>query len=315
MSNSFTQIPVWQGFESNWTYNHRLNRLGSFIYQDSVFSTAATGTGRDSGFFSTHYMMIPESGLQHGEIHLYKRIEAREKEMVQLQIDTMIPTSFRHSIFYLNGFDIIANNDADKIQHLEFSVKSVKGDYDTTLVRIQVNLMFNCQSIECDWINNHVDYDLNLYIGYIYFANEDYISYSKQDLLNQMTEWSRKVAVGKSCTVTDHEVPQFITDIKFSLNKAHWYVAMQACIDEENNPCMNFMQYKPKMKKNAYYKPHAIWSKKSKGTADMEIRGITVSKPSHLTMEHRIFSGAIIWRGKNKTAFSRDAVRSKYLFE
>ena len=102
-----SQIPVWQGFELNWTYNHRINRLGSFIYQDSVYNTAATGLGKDSAWFNTHYLLIPKPGRQYNEFKIHQRIEAKENELIQIEIDTVIPLSFHHSIFYIQLISIL----------------------------------------------------------------------------------------------------------------------------------------------------------------------------------------------------------------
>ena len=81
-SSSWSQIPVWQGFELNWTYNHRISRIGSFMYNDSVYATAATGIGRDSGWFNTHYIQLPAENKQYHEFKIYQRIEAKENRLI-----------------------------------------------------------------------------------------------------------------------------------------------------------------------------------------------------------------------------------------
>ncbi len=306
----YSQIPVWQGFEMDWTYNHRINRLGSYIYQDSVFNTAATGLGRDSGWFNTHYLMIPKPGRQYYEFKISKRIEAKENQMIQIQIDTILPLSYHHSIFYLNGFDLIANNDADKLQYMQLGVKMVKGDFDTTYLRINISLMFNCQSIECDWLNNDVEYDFNLFIGCISFPSEDYISYVKGEIYNGTDTWTRKVNNQASILESGTEVPRFITDLKISLNKAHWYSGISMYINSNNAAGMKFEQYKKKMKRNAYYKPHGNFSKKSKGSAMYEMNGISLTHPEAVVRNAKEFKGGIVWKGNNRSAHSREAMRS-----
>jgi hypothetical protein len=307
----YSQIPVWQGFEMNWTYNHRLNRLGSFVYNDSVYATAATGIGRDSGWFNTHYMLVPETHIQYREFKVGKRIEVKENRLIQIQVDTILPIDFHHSVFFLNGFDLIANNDADKLQLLQFGVKMIKGKSDTTYLRINYSFIFNCQSIECDWVNNDVDYDLNLYIGCISFPKEDYIQYVQGEMYNGNETWTRK----KNNPTIKYEgsgtAPRFITDFKIALDKAHWYSGVSAYVDETNSVWMKFEQYKDKMKKNAYYKPHANFSKRSKGSASYQMDGISLTKPMNLTKISKEFKGSIIWKGNNKSAFSKEAIRSQ----
>lgn len=308
----FGQVPVWQGFDASWTYNHRLNRLGSYIYNDSVFNTAATGLGKDSGCFKTNYLLLDSEDLKYHELHFYKRIEASEGELVHLNIDTVLPVSYHLSIFYLNGFDFIANNDADKIQLIDIAVKMVKGNNDTTHLKIQASFIFNCQSIECDWMNNDVDYDVHLYIGGISFLNTAYISYVKTEPIDQQVTWDRKKGIKPYTTQVENGSLNFITQFKFSLNKAHWYSGI-ACGIEPNSQSMIFEQYKLKMKKNAFYKPHANFSKKSKGAGQYLLQVITLTRPTHFKFQHHYFSSTIIWKGNNKSGFLTEAIRVQSL--
>src|SRR5688572_8878017 len=232
--NTVAQIPVWQGFQMDWTYNHRISRLGSYISNNMVVNTAATGLGKDSGWFSTHYISVPETGIKYNEFEIRKNIEARENQMIQFQIDTVMSVSFHHSIFYLNGFDLIANNDADKLQLLEWSIKMVKGNNDTTFLRINLAMMFNCQSIECDWLNNDVEYTLKLYFGAITFTDQEYISYLQGEMYNAQDTWTRKLNNNSVPQGGNAATPRFITHIKFSLDKAHWYSGIHAYINESN---------------------------------------------------------------------------------
>lgn len=303
---SFGQIPVWQGFDATWTYNHRLNRLGSFIYQDSVCNAAATGLGKDSGHFNTRYLLIDDDDIKFTELHFYKRIEAKEGELIHINIDTLIPISYHLSIFYLNGFDIIANNDADKIQMIDMGVKMIKGNNDSTYLKFQASFIFNCQSIECDWMNNDVDYDLHFYVGGITFLNTAYISYIKAEPIDQHISWDRKKGAPDYVNPINAGNINFITGFKFSLNKAHWYSGMACCIKPEAE-FMRFEQYKIKMKKNAWYKPHANFSKKSKGSGHYWMQVITLSRPGNLIPVYQEYKSSVIWKGNNKSAFLPDA--------
>lgn len=308
----FSQMMAWQGFEMNWTYNHRLNRLGSFVYNDSVFNTAATGTGIDSGWFKTNYFLIPEINAKYNEFCIKTSIKGNENKFIQVEIDTVVPVSFHHSIFYLNGFDMIAKKDADKLQLLHFGVKMIKGNNDSSYIKINISLIVNCKSIECNWCNKEVDYDFNVYIGHITFTNDEYIKYVKYDMYNSTSIWTRKSLYKPSIILPSYNnLPRFITDMEIALNKEHWYSGLQASIDSANNVCMHFEQYKNNMQKNAYYKPHAFFSKKEKGNAFFNMRGIVLTTPQIINEKYGVFSGFIIWKGNNKSAFSKDAVKFK----
>jgi hypothetical protein len=285
--------------------------MGSFVFNDSVYSTAATGLGKDSAAFNTHYILINDVNKKYQELKIYQRIEAKENRLIQVQIDTTLPIDFHHSVFYLNGFDLIANNDADKLQLMQFGIKMVKGKSDTTYLRINYSFIFNCQSIECDWVNNDVDYDLNLYIGCITFTHEDYIQYLQGEMYNGNDVWTRK----KNNPPVKYEgggnSPRFISNFKIALDKAHWYSGIMAYVDPGNSVWMKFEQYKANMKKNAYYKPHGNFSKRSKGSAFYEMDGISLTRPMNLDKTSKEFKGSIIWKGNNKTAFSNEAVKSQ----
>lgn len=302
------QIPVWQGFQLDWTYNHRLNRMGSYIYQDSVFTSAATGIGKDSASFNTHYIVIPDKNIEYKEFKIERLIEAKENQLIQIQIDTILPIDYHHSIFYINGFELIALNDADKLQLMELEVKMIKGNNDTTHLRINYNFIFNCQSLECDWINNEVEYDFNLFIGCMSFSDSEYIQYVQGEMFNGNETWTRKNNNPPMKYKGGGNSPRFITDLKIALDKAHWYSGISTYVDASNDVCMKFEQYKPSMKKNAYYKPHANFSKKSKGTAFYQMNGISFNKPV-LNKETREFKGSIIWKGNNRSAYNKEAVR------
>jgi hypothetical protein len=99
--------------------------------------------------------------------------------------------------------------------------------------------------------------------------------------------------------------------LKISLDKAHWYCGISAFVDETNSTWMKFQQYRDKMKKYAYYKPHGNFSKKSKGSASYQMNGISLTKPMNLTKVSKEFKGSIIWKGNNKSAFSKDAIKSQ----
>jgi len=304
------QIPVWQGFEMNWTYNHRLNRLGSFVSDDSVYNTASAGTSIDSGWFSTHYLLVPEAGLQFQQLKISQRVEARENEIIRIQIDTVVPVSFHHSVFFLNGFDISANNDADQLQLIKFGVKMLKGNYDSTWLRINMELNFNCPGLSCDWLNNQIDYDVSLYVGGVYFANRDYISFVKGEILTATESWTRKKNTVQNKIFGNNKNVQFITDFELSLNKSHLYSGMQVFIDSNNVSVMRFEQYKDRMKKNAYYKPHGNFSVRSPGSVKYGLAGISLSYPVLQIQQHKEFKGNIIWKSNDRNPVKNKPVNN-----
>ena len=63
---------IWMGFEHEWTYNHRLNRLGDYVSQPEFdgfehpvkhYHTGATGLGWDEALFTSYYTVVKANGI------------------------------------------------------------------------------------------------------------------------------------------------------------------------------------------------------------------------------------------------------------
>ena len=65
LSQENDSIYLWQGFKHEWTYNHRINRIGNFLSEDKkeIIYTSASGLGADSTYYTSKYNLITDSGI------------------------------------------------------------------------------------------------------------------------------------------------------------------------------------------------------------------------------------------------------------
>lgn len=166
---SISQGVVWQGFHHAWRYNHRLNRLGSYVQRTDesdpgwkTVHTAASGTGPDTAQFCDLYTVVDSPDVAFEATQAKLRLEGQEatsisaSESVELSLDDEMAGLEEYAVV-LNGFDIVAESDADKLMSLSVSVSepTVPGD-GTLSFGIDVTFEGDCGTPECS--DPSVDY-------------------------------------------------------------------------------------------------------------------------------------------------------------
>lgn len=305
-STLFSQIHIWQGFSIDWTYNHRLNRLGSYIYQDTIFQSAATGIGKDSGNISTSYLKLDSDDYHFHEIKFLLKISGKEKEVITVSIDTILDFDSKKTIVFLNGFELTSLEDADKLQQIHFNITQDSVGFEKTKLVVNATTTFNCQSLECNWFQNTVNYELKVIVGFL----ESYHPISKTKIESKHSEnWTKSKQEILECQSYSNSYPIFINEFSIQLDKAQWFAAISCFINNSNEVCMQVKQYKPNMKKNAYYKPHANFSAKHHGKGFYTFTGIYAKEiAKELTTFHQ-YNSTIIWMGNNQSAISNNAIK------
>ena len=166
-TNASSAAVIWQGFQHRWGYNHRINRLGSYVEhtalsgsscQADVVHTAASGTGPDSAacteFFTT--VQADDVWFQTGSVQI--KIKTQEEalglieELVPVDLAPELAGKENYEVF-LNGFDLIADGDADKLNSFALSVGKIALDEERTALSVLIAgfLIVDCDTIECDW--------------------------------------------------------------------------------------------------------------------------------------------------------------------
>ncbi|ACV11463.1 hypothetical protein Huta_1287 [Halorhabdus utahensis DSM 12940] len=171
---------VWRGFHHAWRYNHRLNRLASYLAWTGgdweCVHAAASGTGPDTAQFCDLYTLIEDPDVAFQSVT--EPFEVTGDENVShtvsrtLTIDLESELQGRDTIeVVLNGFDIAAASDADKLQKLHLSVGEPTESADGTSLDVPVEVTFqgDCGTPECR--EDGVDYGVD--VRYLVVAGDD----------------------------------------------------------------------------------------------------------------------------------------------
>jgi hypothetical protein len=153
---------IWRGFHHAWRYNHRLNRLGSYLQRTAdtepgwkAVHTAASGTGPDTAQFCDLYTEVaaPDVAFQatQDKIHLTgdESSLVSEPATVAIDLDEALKGLDEYAVV-LNGFDIVSEADADKLMSLSISVEQPSDPSEGSLTfDATVTFSGDCGTPEC----------------------------------------------------------------------------------------------------------------------------------------------------------------------
>jgi hypothetical protein len=158
---------IWQGFHHAWTYNHRLNRLGSYVLQPQALPgcdqplavhTAASGTGGDSADFAEYATWIANAegvAFQAGMAEVVVECQRGDPEPFVIRVEDLplAPELRDRDVMtvVINGFDLIASEHAEKLLTLDLEVNDPVVVDGGEQARFQIfgNLCLDCRSSEC----------------------------------------------------------------------------------------------------------------------------------------------------------------------
>ena len=130
-------IVVWQGFHHQWTYNHRLNRVGDWIEHldragNSVHAlanhSAASGSGEDDAQWECFHTVVQARDVWFHPVRVETiRLEGREEQDQEFakEVRIPLPREMQGRQVYtvlLNGFDLCSESDADKLASFHLAV-------------------------------------------------------------------------------------------------------------------------------------------------------------------------------------------------
>lgn len=165
MSKAYPSVLLWQGFKHRWDYNHRVKRLGSYIHHRIDYGgprhaivnhTGASGWGDDKLTFADYYARIAradgvwfQTGYWDFELDCTRgKRRVFRKAPFTAPLDTPLQGLKQYAVF-LNGFDLRAENIADKLMDFDLRVGNVKPAARSLSFDITGSLKFDCQSLEC----------------------------------------------------------------------------------------------------------------------------------------------------------------------
>jgi hypothetical protein len=327
INSSTNRALIWRGFDHSWTYNHRINRLGDYVFMGDSSNartchTSASGLGADSTFFTTYYSYVESSDVAFQEGMINIKLFGKEKQLLTKTVDVNIPATDatrnqEEYVSLLNGFDIKAMRAADKLELFRVSVEDAyyAAEVDEIRFRVKVSLLVNCQSIECSGFNQKTTYDLNVY--YLIIAGQDKNLASNSKNISKHYPWSKRdehLYQAEESTIRGEKSSKYkkatvgIKSLAVTLNKAHWTVVYRANVTPLNyqadkgklNISSNllFQEWVQGMKRMSAHPKHSRFSSKKKGWAilDMEVAMIQI-KDAYI--KHGKRSGSTFWKGRN----------------
>ncbi len=308
---------IWNGFSIDWTYNHRVNRIGSYIEGDQVFNTGATGLGRDSCHFKTYYTQLSGAGLKTQELRQRIVFLGEEHERITKRQLLKFPvnlTNGQEPQVVLNGFDLVSIAKADKLHDLTVRIleQSLSDDGRFWEVNLEASLLVNCTTPECELMNQEVHYQLDLFLLLIEFPADVLVEPLRA---SRFFNWSAEDKRERSPMLLESAKgynQAGIQGFEIALDQDHWILATelssQSLGDNRFNIALEYIANRWNMKKDSYHRNHSRFSKGLAGEAKLALDLLFMKLPGQLVPKS--FKGSIIWPGKNISAESSAAVRS-----
>lgn len=151
---------LWQGHHHRWRYNHRVNRLGSWVRHDGDHAilghAGASGTGADTLRFEDRAVCVDAAGVRAVEGYTDLQISAKEGERTRFVVEVRTTTPAPAAVVLLNGYDLVAVGhdgkpaDADKLLALNVGVSPVERGDGEARFTVLGGLNVDCDSAECD---------------------------------------------------------------------------------------------------------------------------------------------------------------------
>lgn len=331
---------LWRGFEQGWTYNHRINRLGSFVSVSGdtakVVHTSASGLGADSCFYTTHYSTVSSAHVTFQEGVVNIKLYGKEKQLITKTVEISVPAkegiqNKEQYITLLNGFDLQSVGNADKLQLLRFSVEDA---YYAPAIKemrfkVKVAISFNCQSFECSRFNQKTSYDFNLY--YLIIGADHEQLHATTRTLTQTYPWDKKIEFNPSSAQQEwvgsreylyKEHAYGLKSLAIILDNAHWLLNYSNYVSPiEYNPSSGraklssvqfFQEWVQGMKQHSAAPKYSAFSSKRKGWCVLDTE-VALLQFKEAIVRHQKFSGSFYWPGKNASANVPEALREEMI--
>lgn len=333
--NDYNKALIWRGFEHNWTYNHRANRLGSFVSLNGeayAVHTSATGLGSDSTRFTTYYSYIESPGIYFKEIPIRIRVNGKEGELLTKTEDVYYYADdwLKGRKYYtalINGFEIKSLEKSDQLKLFRFLVKDVFYSEESEEIKISAdfNLVTNCRTIECPVFNNKTAYELTLHILIIAFdegygnvvdaySSRNYVWDEKVEIQDMST---RVISLGQKDNLFD-KATIGIKGFGIVLDSEHWLMEMNkfvipnqydpetgVMISEAN---MKYVEWKKGMQQFAVSPFKAKFAKRRSGYALLDMN-LAMLQFKQAEIKHGKSTGSMFWRGWNQEAAEKGSQR------
>lgn len=329
----YNKALIWRGFQHQWTYNHRINRIGSLVYfqeqKGYCAHYSATGVGSDSTFATTHYTYLESPDIFFKETSIKILVNGQEgdlltkSEKIYLELEDWLVGKDHYDVL-VNGFDVKSMLKSDQIQLLRFLVEDPLYINETNQLQLTANfnLVTNCRTLECELFNNKTAYELTLHLlvlGYNEGAMEVRNSYTTR---NYAWDTSIEVAdLNKELTIMGQkdQYPEACLGIKglgLVLDEEHWllqfnnYVHPIAYNPERGKMLshinMKFVAWNKGMENFSVEPFKAEFAKRKGGFALLDINPALLQF-KQAKIKHGSKKTSLYWRGRDKSSDAPEA--------
>ncbi len=334
---------LWRGFTHQWTYNHRLNRLGNYIdnteyeglpYKARLVHTAATGVGGDVGYFDSQFTYLGLNGLSSSSGTCTIDFTGKEGDMhnVMKKISLDVPQSYDpgnvRCVVLLNGFDIISETKADKLQL--FNVNISNPEYLAASEKIQfdidASLLVTCQSLECSSFKNKFTYSIK--VNFLALIGPADAFNVVEQYSHRVYNWDKKAelntlpltkSIQGSRNSTFGKAALGFQSLAINLDRAHWLLEWHSVIQPKNYNSqtgifeydldLNFKQWDEEMKHNSSNPRMSRFSAKRKGWAAIDATVVMLQLANNTFVQHDNNVGVSTWKGRNISAQKEEATQ------
>ena len=329
----YNKALIWRGFEHQWTYNHRINRIGRLVSmeQDSGYCIhySATGLGDDSTFATTHYTYVESPNVFFKETKIKILVNGLEGDLltktenVYLDLDKWMQGMSHYDVL-VNGFEVRSVIKADQLQLLHFLVEDPSYVKETKQIHLTANfnLVTNCRTLECELFKDQTAYELTLYLlilGFEEDAGEVRNSYTTRNYA-----WDTSVEVEEESKVLTiqgqkDEYPVACLGIKglgIVLNEEHWLLQLNNYVtpisyDKNSGQMrshvnMKVVAWNNGMENFSVAPFKAEFAKRKSGYAMLDTNPSLIQF-SNAKIKHGQNKTALYWKGRNKSSGSPEA--------
>jgi len=330
VSQETNEVAMWRGYKHSWTYNHRINRIGSFVDNEKkeITYTSASGFGADSTFYTAGYSLLKSNKFhcEYGKVVL--ELEGKEKELIVATQEIELPYTgqeIKENKFYtvLNGYDVLSMRKADKLNYLQIKIDEVSYTENTVKFNISASIIANCHSLECELLEKKMHYKIDVYYllmrGEQEHINAQNFSYSKDYTWDKKNELVNNPDT-MQLQLMANEYQNVAVGIKsFSANfdDDHWFLEWNNYVETvgyigETGMVHLLVDFYYKcwsegMKKKTEFTKHNQFSMKSKGQANLNL-SLAVFQFNDTEIEQQNESGRMFWVGRNASSNSPDAM-------
>ncbi len=336
---SYNKALIWRGFEHRWTYNHRINRIGSHVSlkdgTGACMHYSATGLGSDSTFARTHYTYVESPDVVFKETEIKILVNGHEGDLltknaqVYLNLDEWMQNKNHYDVL-VNGFEVKSMIKADQLQLLRFLVEDPVYTKETQQIYLTANfnLVTNCRTLECELFKNQTAYELTLHLLIIGF--EDNAGEVRDSYTTRNYAWDTSVEVedlSKELTISGQRTvfPTACLGIKglgIVLDEEHWLLQMNNFVtplrynaktgDMKSHVNMKVVAWNNGMENFSVAPMKAEFAKRKSGFAMLETNPSLVQF-SNARIKHGNVETSLYWRGRNKSSEAPEAESTKII--